>query len=144
MLNLVVVYGSHHVGASIVHYLSQLKNLAIVGQSCNVEDAVQTLVSKPPDVVIIDAHLKDGLGLEVLRRTKLLGAPPLVIMTAASSYFQYRRECLRHGADYYFQLPHEIDNMMNTLSRLSSLFSTVNEEMKSVNESPQRNTKGPN
>jgi two-component system CitB family response regulator len=134
MLNLAVVYGSHHVGASIVHYLSQLRNLAIVGESCKVEDALQMLVARPPHVVIIDAHLKDGLGLDVLRRAKLLGAPPVVIMTAASSYFQYRRECMRHGADYYFQLPHEIDDMMNTLSQLSSLFSAVIEETKSGTE----------
>jgi response regulator of citrate/malate metabolism len=135
MLNLVVVYGSHHVGASIVHYLSQLKNLVIVGQSNVVEDAVRMLAAKCPHVVIIDAHLKDGLGLDVLHRTNLLGAPPIVVMTAASTYPQYRRECMRQGAGYYFQLPDEINEMMNTLSQLASLHSTVNEETESDTES---------
>jgi DNA-binding NarL/FixJ family response regulator len=128
MLNLIVVYGSHHVGASIVHYLSRLKNLAIVGQSCVVEDAVQVLTAKRPHVVIVDAHLKDGLGLDVLHQTKLLGAQTVVIMTAASTHHQYRRECMRHGADYYYQLPDEIDSMMNTLSILTSEYSAVGEE----------------
>jgi DNA-binding NarL/FixJ family response regulator len=126
MLNLIVVHGSYYVGARIVQYLSQLKNVAIIGRSCEVEDAVQMLVAKLPHVVVIDAHLKDGLGLEVLRRTKVPKAPPIVIMTAASSYPQYRRECMRHGADYYFQLPDEIDGLMNTLSRLTAEYSTAN------------------
>jgi two-component system LytT family response regulator len=125
MLNLVVIYGSHHLGASIVQYLSRLKNLVIVGQSNEVEDAIKILAERRPQVVIINVHLRNGLGFDVLRRAKLLGAPPVVIMTAASSYYQYRRECMRHGADYYFELPREINDMMKTLSQLSSLFPEV-------------------
>ena len=89
MLNIVVVYESLYVGGSIIQYLSQLKNLAIVGQSREAADAVQMIGAVRPHVVIIDAELKDGLGLEVLQRTKQFELPPVVFMTAASLYLTY-------------------------------------------------------
>ncbi len=142
MLNIVVVHGSLHVGVSIVRFVSQLDNLAIVGQSREAEDAVQMIGEKRPHVVIIDAELNDGSGLEVLHRIKQFGLPPVVFTTAASSFSQYRRECMRHGADYYFELPGEIDGLVNTLSQLASLFSTVDEKKKSEIEELNKNYKG--
>jgi two-component system, response regulator YesN len=142
MLNIVVVYGSLYVGGSIVHQLSQLKNLAIVGQSREGKDAVHMIGALRPHVVIIDAELKEGLGLEVLQQTKQFELPPVVFMTAASSFSQYRRECMRQGADYYFQLPDEIEGLVNTLSQLASLFSTVDKETKSEIENQKKNQKG--
>ncbi len=139
MLNIVVVYGSLYVGGSIVHQLSQLKNLAIIGQSRESEDAMQMIGAMRPHVVIIDAELKDGLGLEVLQRTKQLELPTVIFMTAVSSYSQYRRECMRHGADYYFQLPDEIESLVNTLSHLASLFSTGDKETKPETENQKKN-----
>jgi DNA-binding NarL/FixJ family response regulator len=142
MLNLVVVYGSSHVGVSIIQYLARLKSLVIAGQSREAEDAVQMIKAKRPQVVIIDALLKGGSGLNLLRRTKQLEWPPVVFMTAASPDSQYRRECMRQGADYYFQLPDEIDGMVNTLSQPAALFSTVGEETTSATEPQQKNSRG--
>ena len=122
MLNLVIVYGSVHVGTSIAHHVSQLKSFEIVGESHDAEEAVHMITTKRPHIVIIDAQLKDGLGIKVLQRTKQFGLPPVVFMTAASMHSQYRHECMRQGADYFFQLPGEIDGLMNTLSQLASLF----------------------
>ncbi len=139
MLNIVVVYGSLYVGGSIVQYLAQLKNLAIVGQSRGADDAMQIIGETRPHVVIIDAELKDGLGLEALQRIKQLELPPVVFMTAASLYSQYRTECMKQGADYYFQLPDEIESLVNTLSQLASLFSTVDKKAKSEIENQKKN-----
>jgi len=134
MLNIVVVYGSLYVEGSIIQYLSQLKNLTIVGQSHEAKEAVQMIASLRPHVVIIDAQLKDGLGLDVLQQTKQFELPPVVFMTAVSLFSQYRTECMRLGADYYFQLPDEVESLANTLSQLASLFSTDDKETKPDNQ----------
>lgn len=131
MLNLVVVYGSLYVGGSLTLHLSRLETVAIVGQSSEVEEAVQMISSKRPHIVILDFELKGGLGLKVLQRTKQLEFPPVVIMTASSSYQQYRRQCLREGADFYFELPDEIEGMVKNLSDLASIFATAGVNMKS-------------
>ena len=142
MLNIVVVYESLYVGGSIIQYLSLLKNLTIVGQSREATDAVKMIGAMRPHVVIIDAELKDGSGLEVLQRTKQFELPPVVLMTAASLYSQYRRDCMRRGADYYFQLPDEIEGMVNTLSQLASLFSISGDGPKSEAGNQKKNQKG--
>ena len=128
MLNIVVVFESLYVGGSIVQYLSHVKDLTIVGQSREIEDAIKMIGETRPHVVIIDAELKGGLGLELLQRIKKSKLAPVVFMAAASLNSQYRRECMKQGADYYFQIPDEIDGLIKTLSDQASLFSTENKE----------------
>ena len=49
---------------------------------------------------------------------------------------------MRQGADYYFQLPDEIEGLVNTLSQLASLFSTADKETTSEAENQKKNQEG--
>jgi DNA-binding NarL/FixJ family response regulator len=40
----------------------------IVGDAASVEDAVRTILDSSPDVVLLDVHMPDGGGVEVIRR----------------------------------------------------------------------------
>ena len=46
---------------------------------------------------------------------------------------------MKQGPDYYFQLPDEIESLVNTLSQLASLFSTVDKKAKSEIENQKKN-----
>lgn len=72
-----------------------------------------------PDVAVIDAQLGGGAGMEVLRRAKSLNPPPLIIMTATSPLAQYQKECLKEGADLYFDLPEELEAMVGSVRILA-------------------------
>jgi len=43
--------------------------LEIVGDAASVEEAVETIRRERPDVVLLDVHMPDGGGVEVIRRT---------------------------------------------------------------------------
>ncbi len=54
----------------------------VVGDAANVADAVALVRELAPDVVLLDVHMPDGGGLEVIRR--LAGEPPAVRFLALS------------------------------------------------------------
>jgi DNA-binding NarL/FixJ family response regulator len=54
----------------------------VVGDAANVADAVALVRELVPDVVLLDVHMPDGGGLEVIRR--LAGEPPAVRFLALS------------------------------------------------------------
>jgi DNA-binding NarL/FixJ family response regulator len=74
-----------------------------------------------PDIVILDAESGSGGGIEVMKKAKHMRVPPIVIMTSDVPYRQYKRECLREGADYFFYLPDEVEQMSMTIQKLAGV-----------------------
>jgi DNA-binding NarL/FixJ family response regulator len=118
-MTILVVYGSLHVGGRIIYSLAKVKSVEILGQATEADEALQLIAVQKPQAVIVDVQLQKGTGLNVLRMAKQLDVPPIVIMAGESSYHQFRRESLKQGADYYFQLPEEIDQMISTISSMA-------------------------
>ena len=118
VLTILVAYGSYHIGARIIHRLSQLQQIEIVGQARDVESALSQFVQEKPKLVILDALLSQGAGLGVLRSMKAQDSGCIVIMTSASNYPQYRKQCIKEGADYFFYLPDDIDSLCQTVAEL--------------------------
>jgi DNA-binding NarL/FixJ family response regulator len=56
----------------------------VVGDAANVADAVAMIASLQPDVVLLDVHMPDGGGLEVIRRLRAGGTDPGVRFLALS------------------------------------------------------------
>jgi DNA-binding NarL/FixJ family response regulator len=64
----VVVVDDHHIFRAGVR--SELAGLVdVVGDAATVADAVALIAAQRPDVVLLDVHMPDGGGLEVIRRT---------------------------------------------------------------------------
>ena len=118
-MTIVVAFGSWHIGARVIHRLSRLRNVSIVGQARDAGEAMSQIAATEPRLVILDVLLSQGEGLGVLRAVKERPSPPLVMAASASAFAQVRRKWIREGADYYFYLPDEIDQMTNTVGELA-------------------------
>ena len=65
-----------------------------------------------PDTVILDIRLPDDSGIQLLRQIKS-GYPGIkVIMLTNYDLQQYRRQCLRLGADYFLNKTQEFEKMV--------------------------------
>ncbi|HEY1359000.1 MAG TPA: response regulator transcription factor [Thermoleophilaceae bacterium] len=65
----VVVVDDHELFRAGVR--SQLEDLVeIVGDAATVDEAVDKIEAEQPDVVLLDVHMPDGGGVEVIRRTE--------------------------------------------------------------------------
>jgi DNA-binding NarL/FixJ family response regulator len=73
----------------------------VVGDAGTVGDAVRCIAEKRPDVVLLDVHMPDGGGMEVLRRVAAEGDPPRFLALSVSDAAEDVIAVVRAGARGY-------------------------------------------
>lgn len=71
----------------------------------SVRDALDRILDRPFDCLVLDLTLPDGNGLEVLRQLKGMGRTDGVVIVSAKDELEHRIEGLRLGADDYITKP---------------------------------------
>jgi DNA-binding NarL/FixJ family response regulator len=81
---------------------SELEGLVdIAGDAATVADAVRDIAALAPDVVLLDVHMPDGGGVEVIRRAAAQGAPPRFLALSVSDAAEDVIAVIRAGARGY-------------------------------------------
>ena len=73
----------------------------LAGDAATVEDAVREIASLIPDVVLLDVHMPDGGGVEVIRRAAAQGDPPRFLALSVSDAAEDVIAVIRAGARGY-------------------------------------------
>jgi DNA-binding NarL/FixJ family response regulator len=73
----------------------------IAGDAATVDDAVREIASLRPDVVLLDVHMPDGGGVEVIRRAAAAGDPPRFLALSVSDAAEDVIAVIRAGARGY-------------------------------------------
>src|SRR5581483_6631644 len=71
-----------------------------------------------PDIVLLDVHLPDNLGLEVLDHIKGKTPSPLVLMITGSGTVKHAVEAMRKGAEDYLTKPLDLDELELLLEKI--------------------------
>jgi DNA-binding NarL/FixJ family response regulator len=81
---------------------SELERLVeIAGDAATVEEAVRAIGELRPDVVLLDVHMPDGGGVEVIRRAAAQGDPPRFLALSVSDAAEDVIAVIRAGARGY-------------------------------------------
>jgi DNA-binding NtrC family response regulator len=80
-------------------------------EAATAAEALEHLASEP-DLVLLDFHLPDGDGLEVLRQIKLREPDTVVIMMTAFSSIENAVETMKLGAFHYVNKPFDIEEIV--------------------------------
>jgi DNA-binding NarL/FixJ family response regulator len=81
---------------------SELERLVeIAGDAATVADAVRAIAELRPDVVLLDVHMPDGGGVEVIRRAAAEGDPPRFLALSVSDAAEDVIAVIRAGARGY-------------------------------------------
>ena len=101
------------------------KRLNLRGCECEVcysgREALDVLKRKNFSLVILDLHLPDLYGSEVLSRIKKINAQiPVIILTAHGTQ-KDRQECMQKGAHDFMQKPLVIEKLMATLAQIGQV-----------------------
>jgi DNA-binding NarL/FixJ family response regulator len=76
--------------------------LEVVGEAGGVSEAVEAIAATSPDVVVLDVHMPDGGGVEVIRRTsERTEHPPLFLALSVSDAVEDVIAVIRAGARGY-------------------------------------------
>ena len=98
---LLIIDDSPFIITGLMHQLEGLPALQKVYTAENYADAQPILQSSLPDVLLLDIHLPDVNGIEVLRRVKQLYPTVVVIMISNQEGDVYRSRCQALGAAHY-------------------------------------------
>lgn len=91
----------------------------VIGEAGDAHAATAAILEQKPDVVLLDIHLLDGSGIEVLQTLKKQKPAPAVIILTDYPYPEYRQLCLEAGADFFFVKSTEFDQVVPALKKLT-------------------------
>ena len=84
-------------------------------EAATAEEALRVLQSESPDAVLLDLHLPDRSGIEVLEKVKQSGEMPSVIMMTAAPQLDDVKTALRKGAYDFISKPINFEELEVTL-----------------------------
>ncbi len=100
-MKVIIVEDSEVVRASLCGMLSGIPGVEIVAQAADEAGALSRINSLQPDVVILDLHLQQGSGLNVLLNIKQNQFAGKVIVLSNYASEPYISRCKNAGADYF-------------------------------------------
>ena len=100
--------------------LSEIEGIEIVGRAGTVESAIEEVFSKNPDLIILDLHLRNENGLEVLAEIREKKMKTMVMVFTNYPYPSYRKACFQAGADFFFDKSLEFGEAIRVIADLKN------------------------
>ena len=95
--------------------------LEIAGEASSVDEAVEAIEAHAPDVVLLDVHMPDGGGVEVIRRTaERTGTPPCFLALSVSDAAEDVIAVIRAGARGYVTKSISGEELADAVRRVNS------------------------
>ena len=98
---LLIIDDSPFIITGLLHQLEGLPAIKKIYTAESYAEALPILQSSAPDILLLDIHLPDINGIEVLRRVKQLYPSIVVIMISNQEGDLYRSRCKALGATHY-------------------------------------------
>jgi two-component system, NarL family, response regulator DevR len=117
-MRIFIVEDSIIVRGRIIVMLSSIDGVSVCGMSGIVSEAIQTIKTQQPDLVIIDLKIFGGSGLEVLKSVKEDNPSIKTLILTNYPYQQYREKCKELGADYFFDKSTEFEKAFQVITSL--------------------------
>lgn len=104
-----IVDDSREIRARMKEILSEFKDIDSIDEAESLGDVQDNLGVIDPDIIIIDIRLKEGSGFLVLEYIYRYFQIPLIVVLTNYPTEEYRRKCVRLGADYFFNKSTEFE-----------------------------------
>jgi len=118
-MKLFIADDSSMIRERIVRMLTNVPNVQVVGEAA---DGVETLRGIPetnPDLVMLDLKMPTASGIEILPLIKGLSTPPIVMILTNYATRHHREECVKLGADYFFDKSGEFEKAIEVIESLA-------------------------
>lgn len=81
--------------------ISAQPDMEVCGEAADIESAMQLIVSESPSLVIVDLALRDGHGIDLIKRIVASGVPCKMLVVSAYDETLFAERVLRAGAQGY-------------------------------------------
>jgi two-component system, NarL family, response regulator DevR len=99
--NVFIVEDSISIRERLAALLTEIEGVSVVGEADSPSAAVDGILRMRPDSVVLDIHLVNGSGIEVLREVHPRIPGIVFIVLTSHPDPQYRRICMQAGASYF-------------------------------------------
>jgi len=114
-LTVLVVDDDFMVASIHTRFVERMDGFRVVGNAATGEAALAEIARLRPDLVLLDVHLPDVSGIEVLRRLRAAGDDTGVVMVTAAREADTIRAAAAGGAAHYLVKPFEYDDLRTRL-----------------------------
>jgi response regulator of citrate/malate metabolism len=109
-------------------FVEDADGFELAGTAHTGTDALRLVAELEPDVVLLDVHLPDVGGLEVLDRLRSEGRHVAVVVVTAERSAAAVRAALHGGAMHYLVKPFERDDLVERLRHVAAAIDTLAED----------------
>ena len=120
MIGVLVVDDDFMVARIHARFVEQTDGFEVVGTAHTGADALRLVEELAPDLLLLDVHLPDLSGLEVLARLRAAGRQAAVVMVTAERGADAVRTALHGGAMQYLVKPFEHADLAERLHRVAA------------------------
>ena len=100
--------------------ISKLPDLEVCGEAADQVRALQLVAEQQPDIAVIDISLKQGNGLELIKRIKSAGAAVRMLVWSMHGESLYAERALRAGAMGYITKEQAMSQMIQAIRQVVS------------------------
>ena len=117
MPTVLIVDDSTVVRGRLTSMLEEVPGVTVVGGAGTVKTAKAALRRLNPDVMVLDLHLPDGNGIDLLHHIARRARRPRVIVLTNLPDAQYRDACMEAGAELFLDKSTEFEKVAEALRR---------------------------
>lgn len=117
MIDVLVVEDDPTSAEALVAYLDRMAGFAVAGQVGTGVEALQRLAVADVDLVLLDIHLPDMSGLDVLRRLRGVGDTVDVVAVTQARDLAVVRAAVAFGVSHYLMKPFTFGSVRQRLER---------------------------
>ena len=101
----------------LCEYLNSQKDIEVVGAAINGVEAVDLIISKEPDIVILDIIMPELDGVSVIQKINSLqmGKKPKFMILSGVGNEKITKQVLDLGAEYYVMKPFNLDILVSRI-----------------------------
>lgn len=118
-LNVLIVDDSKLVLDRLTSTLAEVEGLGAIEKASNQHSAIQAFQRSNTDVAILDIHLLEGNGIEVLAHVKKERPGTTVIILTNYTEDCYRKICFDKGANYFLDKSIEFEKVYDICRNLA-------------------------
>ena len=115
-MRVLMVDDSEPVRKRICERIRAIPGVTQVEEGAGGEAALTRLSDDPPDLMVLDLQMPGTSGFRVLAQARQPSSPVVIIFTNSP---EYREQCLRRGAAFFFDKSTEVDALLETIQQLA-------------------------
>jgi DNA-binding NarL/FixJ family response regulator len=96
--------------------LNDVDGVSVVGEAETPLDAIEGILARRPNCVVLDFQLLGGTGVEVLRKVHPAAPEIEFIVLTNHPNAQYRRICMEAGATFFFDKSTEFGKIKDVIA----------------------------